>query len=173
MSAATQTPSAWDKFVANHRWLLVGGAVFMVGALFFCLGLSEWLEIDGLDERFQQHGRTAQGTVLTKAITSSSGGGILKRPQASSPNYNVTYRFSTPEGKELEGSAGVYLETWNKLAEGAPIQITYLPAEPLKNRIEGRTDLGSAVVGLLMGGLLAVGGGALFFWDLRRFVRKR
>ena len=31
MSAAPQTRSSWDKFVANHRWLLVGGAVFMHG----------------------------------------------------------------------------------------------------------------------------------------------
>jgi hypothetical protein len=159
--------------VSNHRWLLVGGAVFMVGALFFCLGLFDWLEIGGLDERFQQYGRTVQGTVLTKTITSSSSVSILKRPQSSNPNYYVTYRFSTPEGKEFEGSAGVYSETWHNLAEGGPVQIMYLPAEPLTNRTEGRTDLGSAIVSLLMGGLLALGGGALVFWDLRRFLRKR
>lgn len=173
MSAAQQTRSSWGKLVANHPWLLVGGAVFTVGALFFCLGLFDWLQIGGLDERFQQHARTVQGTVLTKTITSSSGGGTLKRPQSSSPIYYVTYRFSTPEGKVFEGSAGVYSETWHNLAEGGPIHITYLPGEPLTNRVEGQTDLGSAAAGLLMGGLLALGGGALAFWDLRRFARKR
>jgi hypothetical protein len=140
----------------------------MVGALFFCLGLSEWLAIRGLDERFRRDGGTVQGSVLTKAITTSSGGGTLKRIQASNEKYHVTYRFRTREGKELEGSARVDRETWHKLAEDGPVQITYLPDEPLTNRIEGWTDLGSAVVGLLMGGLLALGGGALAFWDLRR-----
>ncbi len=172
MSAAPQTRSSLGKLVANHPWLLVGGAVFMVGALFFCLGLFDWLQIRGLDERFQQHARTVQGTVLTKTIISSSSGGILRR-QSSSRSYYVTYRFSTPEGQEFEGSAGVYSETWDNLAEGGPIQITYLPDAPQTNRVEGRTDLGSAAARLLMGGLLAAGGGALVFWDLRRFLRKR
>lgn len=155
-----------------RRFSLVGGAVFVVGALFFCLGLFDRLQIGRLDERFQQHARTVQGAVLTKTIISSSSGGILRR-QFSSPSYHVTYRFSTPEGKEFEGSAGIYSETWDSLAEGGPIHITYLPDEPLTNRIEGRTDLGSAAARLLMGGLLAVGGGALVLWDVRRFLSKR
>lgn len=149
------------------RWLLVGGAVFIVGALFLCLGLFDWLKIRRLDERFQQHAHTIQGTVLTKTIISSSSGGILRR-QSSSRSDHVTYRFVTPEGKDFEGSAGVYSKTWDNLAVGGPIQIAYLPDEPLTNRVEGRTDLGSAAARMLMGGLLAAGGGALIFWDLRR-----
>lgn len=149
------------------RWFLVGGAVFIVGALFLCLGLFDWLEIRGLDARFQQHARMIQGTVLTKTIVSSTSGGILRR-QSSSRSYRVTYRFVTPEGKEFEGSAGMYSKTWDNLTVGGPIQIAYLPDEPLTNRVQGRTDLGSAAARLLMGGLLAAGGGALIVWDLRR-----
>jgi hypothetical protein len=72
---------------------------------------------------------------------------------------------SSSLGKEVEGSAGVYSGTWANLAEGGPIQITYLPDEPLTNRVEGRTDLGAAAARMLMGGLLAAGGGALVSWD--------
>jgi hypothetical protein len=146
--------------------------VLTVGTLFFCLGLRDWLQIGDLDERLQQQGRTVQGRVLTKTTTSSSNGGILRR-QFSTRSYHVTYRFSTPEGQDFEGASTIYSETWDNLADGGPISITYLPGEPLTNRVEGRTDFGSAAVRVLMGGLLALGGAALLFWDGRRFLRNR
>ena len=95
----------------------------MVGTLFSCVGLFDWLQIGRLDERFQQHARTVQGTVLTKTITTSSNVDIKSR-QFSSRSYHVTYRFSTPEGKEFEGAAGIYSEAGDKLAVGGPIHIT-------------------------------------------------
>jgi len=160
---------SWLTFGTNNFWLLFWGVWFTVGALFSCIGLIDWIQIGGLDERFERDARTVQGTVLNKTIISSTSGfGSHRR---SSRGYQVTYRFGTPEGQEFEDSAGVYSETWDKLAEGGPIQVTYLPDEPLTNRVEGRTDLGSAVAGVLMGGLLAVVGGVLFFPHLRQFLR--
>ena len=160
---------SWLTFGTNHFWLLFAGMWFSVGVLFFCLGLIDWIQIGGLDERFERDARSVQGTVLKKTIISSTSGfGSHRR---SSRSYHDSYRFGTPEGREFEDAAGVYSDAWDKLAEGGPIQVTYLPDEPLTNRVEGRTDLGSAVAGVLMGGLLAIVGGALFFWQLRRFLR--
>ena len=73
--------------------------------------------------------------------------------------------------REVEGTADVYSDAWDTLADGGLIQVTYLPDEPLANRVEGRTNLGSAVAGVLMGGLLAVVGGVFFFPHSRRFLR--
>jgi hypothetical protein len=164
-----RTRSSWLSFGTNNFWLLFGGMWFIMGALFFCLGLIDWIQIDGLDERFQRDARTVQGTVLTKTTTSSSSG--FGSHRSSSRSYHVRYRFGAPDGREFEDTAGVYSQTWDTLAEGGPIQVTYLTDEPLANRVEGRTDLGSAVARVFMGGLLAVVGGVLFFPHLRRFLR--
>lgn len=166
---ALRIRSSWLTFGTNHFWLLFGGMWFAVGALFFCDGLIDWIQIGGLDERFERDARTVQGTVLNKTIISSTSGfGSHRR---SSRSYHVRYRFGTPEGRQFEDTAGVYSEAWDKLAEGGPIQVTYLPDEPLANRVEGRTDLGSAVAGVLMGGLLAIVGGVLLGPHLRRLLR--
>ncbi len=144
----------------------------VVGALFFGVGTLEWRRIRGLDEQFQRQARTVQGTVVTKITVSSTSGGILRNKFAS-PSHHVTYRFTTPEGKAFEGSASVYADTWDALVQGGPIRIMYLADEPTTSRIEGRTALGSALAQVIMGGLLALGGGALLFWDMRRLLSKR
>lgn len=69
--------------------------------------------------------------------------------------------------------AVIYLESWERLSQGGPIRISYLPDDPLTNRVEDETDLGAAAAQILMGGLLAIGGGALLFWDTRRILRSR
>lgn len=143
----------------------------MVGALFLSFGLFDSFQIGRLDERFRQQARTVEGTVLAKTTTDSSSADILRR-RFSSRSYHVTYRFSASEGRAFEGSATLYAETWDSLTEGGPIQVRYLPDEPMTNRVEGRTDPGSAAAQALMGGLLAVGGGALTVWDLRRSRRR-
>lgn len=157
---------------ATHRWFLVGGWAFMVGALFFGLGVFDSFQIGRLDERFQQQARTVEGTVLAKTTTASGSIDILRR-QFSSRSYQVTYRFSTPEGQAVEGSATLYSDTWEGLMEGQPIQVRYLPDEPMTNRVDGRTDFGSAAARVLMGGLLAIGGGGLVIWDLGRSLRRK
>jgi hypothetical protein len=172
MGATQQRRSVWNKFVADHRWLVVGSAVFMVGALFFCLGILDWLHIAGLDERFQQRGRTVQGTVFSKTMTSSTSGGIL-RHRSSSPNYFVTYDSRLRKVKSSKAPPASTRKRGTPWPQEGPVQITYLPNEPLTNRIDGRTDLGEAAVRLIMGALLAVGGGALVFWEMRRFPRVR
>lgn len=161
--------SSWLSFAGDNFWLLFGGVWLGVGALFFCLGLFDWTLTVALDERFQHEGQTAQGTVLTKTTTSSSSG--FGSHRTTSRSYRITYRFTTAKSQDVESTAQVYSETWDKLAEGGPIDVTYLRDEPLSNRIEGRTDLGSAFAQVIMGGLLGVVGGALFFWHLRRFRR--
>jgi hypothetical protein len=168
---ALRTRSWWLSCAVNNFWLLIGSMWFAVGSLFFCVGLFDWIQIGGLDQRFERDARTVQGTVLTKTTTSSTSGfGTHRR---SSRSYHVSYRFGTPEGREFEDTAGVYSEAWDQLAAGGPIQVTYLADEPLTNRVEGRTDVGSAAAAVLMGGLLAIVGGAFFFWHLRRFLRTR
>ena len=56
---ALRIRSSWLTFGTNHFWLLFGGMWFAVGALFFCDGLIDWIQIGGLDERFQRNARTA------------------------------------------------------------------------------------------------------------------
>ena len=118
---------SWLTFGTNHFWLLFGGMWFSVGALFFCDGLIDWIQIGGLDERFERDARTVQGTVLKKTIISSTSGfGSHRR---SSRSYHVRDRFGTPEGREFEDTAGVYSDAWDKLAEGG--------VQPKRGRLRG------------------------------------
>lgn len=96
-------------------------------AVFFLL--LEWQERDYLED-----GARVQGVVLEKGTSIRSGGAGGSRP-----DRWVTYRFSTPDGRQFEGSSSEVLPaTWRELALGGPITIEYKRDFPDTNRVAGQ-----------------------------------
>ena len=137
-------------------WVRFGSIWFFVGMPFLIIGIYTAIQTMTQQERFQKEGQSTQGMVLTKAIQGGK--------KSSNESYQITYRFSTPDGKAVMGSATVSPEIWDRLEERGPVQVTYLPDKPQSNRVEGKKvdwmlPIGFGVVGFIF---TALGGFVLF-----------
>jgi hypothetical protein len=82
---------------------------------------------------YEKGGVRVQGIVLQK--TYSPGTRSTGRSHRSSSKHSVSYRFTTKEGRTVEGRYDVLPGTWQSLKEGGPVVIEYLPNSPATNRI--------------------------------------
>jgi hypothetical protein len=141
-------------------WVWFGGIWFGVGVLFLAIGIAVGVVRTRLDARLDAGGVPASGVVLTKDLPSS-------RDRAS--EYRVTFRFDA-DGESVRGSAKLDADAWDALTERGPIAVTYLPGSPDTYRVPGETgdDTVVSVVFSLVGAALAVAGGVLLGYALRR-----
>jgi len=149
------------RVVRRSIMLWFGAAWLLVGSFFFLKGAYEILQ----ERRYQTERQVAQGTVLAKSIDRA------RRDGNPRTKYSIAYRFSTIDGRILENKAEVNVEEWEKLEEGSPLQVTYLPDTPQSVRIAGKKDLGSAFASAVLGGTFALIGGIFFFRSLRQVRR--
>lgn len=114
------------------------------------LGLGIGLLVGGigdlrLQQRLRDDGATVSGTVLT-----------FETDQVPSRRRTeVTYRFSTREGHELQGSDLVGPRTRRQLREGGPVVVQYLVSDPTINQVHEGEEEGLYLV-VIMAGALAV-----------------
>ena len=146
-------------------WVRFGSIWLFVGMPFLIIGIYTAIQTVNQQERFRKEGQSTQGMVLTKAIQGGK--------KNSDSNYKITYRFSTPDGKKVNGNASVSPELWDRLEERGPVQVTYLSDKHQSNRVEGkRVDwmlpIGSGIAGFIFTFL----GGFVLFKALRRIRSK-
>jgi Protein of unknown function (DUF3592) len=126
-SAAQRTaesPATLDQPAKRSLWPFLRWAFLAFGLIFLRLSCEEGY--------FEKGGVRVQGVVLQK--TYSPGTRSTGRSHRSSKHY-VSYRFTTKEGRTIEGRYDVLPDTWEKLKESGPIVIEYLPDSPDTNRI--------------------------------------
>ena len=145
-------------------WVRFGSIWFFVGMPFLIIGIYTAIQTMTQQERFQKEGQSTQGMVLTKAIQGGK--------KSSNESYQITYRFSTPDGKVVMGNASVSPEIWDRLEERGPVQVTYRPDKPQSNRVEGKKvdwmlPIGSGIAGFILTSL----GGFVLFKALRQIGR--
>ncbi len=136
-----------------HMWM---GAFFLVASFFlFKAAVDEWRK----GQRIQREG------VRTEAIVASRSIDPARREGNRRTRYLVGYRFLTAEGKPVERTEEVPVEEWERLVEGGPASITYLPSDPANAQaaapVEWWTPLivaGGGVLFGLVGGLLTIPG---------------
>lgn len=146
---------------AKNFWLWFGGIWLVCGLPFLIIGLYTGNQRISADRRLAAEGRTVDGIVLTKAITYSSSSNSNR---SSSPTFRVRFRFRTTEGL-VSDDAEVSQETWERLIEREPIQVTYVPDAPHYHRVEGQTG------GWIMPTVMTVIGG--IFSGLGAFILLR
>lgn len=120
----------------KNFWFWFGGIWFFCGLPFLSVGLYLGIQHGDVSKRLDAEGRAVEGMVLTKSVRSSSSSSSQRN---SSPTYEVTFRFLTPEGL-VNGTAQVTREAWDQFVEREPLGITYLPDDPQRYRIEGQTS---------------------------------
>lgn len=147
-------------------WLLFGGIWLIVGSAFL---LATILEVRN-HRRFEREGIVTTGIVLVKGINRADS-------DNEGTDYWVRYRFTTPDGVQVEGTDQVSLETWESLEERGQVEVEYLASEPGRNRIAGSDSMwlsllfgGLSVVMTLVGGVSLGKGlhGTLATWRLLR-----
>ncbi|MEX0805428.1 MAG: DUF3592 domain-containing protein [Candidatus Binatia bacterium] len=153
-ATATQSSShqpAKGSLLPFLRW---GFLIF--GLIFFRLSCEEG--------DYEKGGARGQGIVLQKTYspgTHSTGG----RGGSSSKHY-VSYRFTTKEGRTIEGRYDVLPGTWQKLKKGDPVTIEYLPDSPDTNRIPEQRA--RSLTWTLIALVLLVASGVLFIITRRQ-----
>jgi uncharacterized protein DUF3592 len=140
----------------KNFWLVFGGVWFGVGAVFVLVGAGilwhEW----NLDRQLARGGAAAQGVVLAKSMRS-------RKDQ--DPVFHVEYRYTSADGVVNEATTEVGGKTWDALAEGGPLVVTYAREQPRAHRVAGQVSDNPLVgwIVALVGGLLAISG-AVILW---------
>jgi len=158
---STNEPSSINRWLANipishlGRLFLVAGLLFWIGGAY--TSYSGWVH----DQRLEQDGRIADGTVLEKSFRTTT----ERRPGQRShvggsieTSYRVAFRFSTL-GETISDTVEVDKEVYDRLQVQGPIRVTYLPDDPTIHRVEGQ-DTEFQLWKLL----LWLAGGALFMY---------
>lgn len=154
----------------KNFWLWFGGIWLFCGLPLFMTGLYTCVQHIQVTKRLAAEGKTVEGLVLTKAITSSSSGSSR---DSATPAYRITFRFLTPGGL-VTGGAEVTRDTWDSLVEREPIQITYLPGAPQHHRVEGQADgWMPPVLMTILGGVFSSLGGFIFLRARSRLQTQR
>lgn len=126
--AASQSETAPSGYWRATRslWPFLRWGFLLFGLVFLRLSCEEGY--------FEKGGVTVQGIVLKKTYTpgTSSVGG---RGTSSPSRHTVSYRFTTKKGQTIEGRYDVLPQTYQKLKEGGPVVVEYLPESPDTNRI--------------------------------------
>jgi hypothetical protein len=143
--------------------LWIGSFLFVIGCVFTVIGLNE----ASSERPYQSRGVTVHATITDKSIDRAKRGG---NPRT---RYLVSYRFGSPEGRDIEGSGEVPVEEWERLDIGKTVPVTYLSDMPESSRIQGsKNDAWIAVsVFLAIGGVFMLLGGGLAGYEGRAVVR--
>lgn len=143
-----------DFSPARAFWLWFGGIFLFVGLVFLPVGIWTLLQ----ERAFSREGVVVEGIVLTKGINRAD-------DDNDTTDYWITYRFTTEDGQVVEGRDTVSVHTWESLEERGPVEVSYLPDSPSRNRVGTDSDwilpaifLGFSLVLVPVGGFFFVKG---------------
>ena len=120
-----ETAQSTKRREINSLWPFIRWGFLIFGLIFFRLSCEE--------DYYEKGGARVQGIVLQK--TYSQGTRSIGGRGGSPSKHSVSYRFTTKEGRTIEGRYDVLPGTWQELQKGEPVTVEYLPDAPDTNRI--------------------------------------
>lgn len=152
--------SLWT--MARRSVLLWVGTLFLIlGLAFLTIGVRASLE----EHVYNSQGLEVQAVVLDKILVRAN------RQDNARAQYLVTYRFISATGEEIDATADVPVEEWERLEPGQTFPVTYLPDKVDSSRPPGGDEWIAALVFSIIGGVFTLLGGGLAFCDARDLVR--
>lgn len=162
MTTSTHAPNLTLWSMARRSVLLWVGTLFLIlGLVFSTIGIRTWLE----EQAYNTRGLDVQAVVLDKTLVRAN------RQDNIRTQYLVTYRFTSANGEEIDGTADVPVEEWERLEPGQTFPVTYLPDKTDSSRPPGGDEWIAALVFSIIGGVFTLLGGGLAFFDARDLVR--
>lgn len=146
-SVDTGLPSPLARRLRWRNWL-AAVQIFTAIAI-VVVAFASWLSL--VELRFEGSGQLANGTVVKLREEDSANWG---------PSRYVGYRFSTSDGRVVEGESEVSLVTYRQLDVGAPVSVQYISDDPTWNRLDRQNGWEPAQ---WVGAAAAVIGGAALF----------
>jgi hypothetical protein len=143
---------------------------FLFGGIFLVVGLG-FVVTTGLsllnDRSFARDARSTPGIVLKKNITESGRSQRQGSTRSRTKHYEVIYRF-TVDGRVLEGRDELSEQEWDRLTEGKPADVLYLPLSTASNTLAGSRPWGATLIFGLLGLMLAALGAFVFSGTIRQ-----
>ena len=155
----TASQPSFFSLARRSFWLLFGGIWLVAGVFMLVFGVVFALR----EQEFATSSSAATGIVLEK--------NIIPADSDSSTEYRIGYRFTTPDGRVIEGSDRVSVEEWEAYVERGPIAVRFLTSRPESNRLALGSDILLALIFLIAGVALTGIGGFLVARSIRS-VRK-
>jgi hypothetical protein len=118
-------PPLFERSSKRSLWPFLRWGFLIFGLIFLRLSCEEGY--------YEKGGVRVQGIVLQK--TYSRGTRSTGRSQGTSSKHSISYRFTTKDGRTVEGRYDVLPGTWQSLKEGGPLVVEYLSDSPATNRI--------------------------------------
>ncbi len=140
--------------IQNNFWVFFGSIWLLVGLPFVLLAGYFIFQ----ERRLATTGRVVDAIVLTKD-TSRSGDSVHR---------SLRYRFTTADGRTIEGKSEVGESIWSSLSERGPVRVAYLPNRPSVNRVVGSSQLTMLLIFSFVGGLLSIAGGTIVTVAVRK-----
>ncbi len=131
------------QFRSKAASLLMAGAILLVIS-FILVALSGKSAYQA--HRLATEGGFATGTVSKKVMHRASDNGT------SSTSYDVSYLFTTSEGRQIESSDTVDPGVWDQIVEHGPVVVEYATTEPTINRLKATTSVTAVVYIVLFAG---------------------
>jgi hypothetical protein len=154
-----RNPPSLEQPSKRSLWPFLRWGFLLFGLIFLRLSCEEGY--------YEKGGVKVQGTVLQK--TYSPGTRSTGSRQGTSSKHYISYRFTTKEGRTVEGRYDVLPGTWQSLKEGGPVVIEYLPNSPDTNRIPDQRA--RSWTWRIMALVLLVASALLFIMARRRRLR--
>ena len=129
---------------ATSSWSSVFGRVQGWAALWSLLVALIILGIASIqmrdDLRLRREGVTVEAEIIGKGKHASR----MPNHHIRSTKYDISYAFVLPDGREVTGSAPVSRKDYERLQIGSVVKVVYWPTSPRLNRLEGRSNGGTA-----------------------------
>lgn len=153
-------PSLWTM-VRRSVLLWIGTLFLILGLVFLTIGVHTSLEVLAYDLR----GLEVQAVVFDKTLVRAN------HQDNARTQYLVTYRFTSANGEERDGTADLPGEEWERLELGQTFPVTYLPDKADSSRIPSGDEWIAALVFSIIGGVFTLLGAGLAWVDVRTLVR--
>lgn len=130
---------SWQPKTARQQLIFFGAFLVILSSMFVAFTAPEAYR----RHRLSAEGRPATGTVVKKLFHRAS-----DNPNSdSSTTYEVDYTFTTADGRRIEGNDTIDADGWDRLNEGGPIEVEYVPSAPHTNQVAGQGGyLASAII---------------------------
>ena len=147
--------------VLRRSFFLWFGLIFsFLGLMATYGGVQEWRT----QRHFEQEAVSAQATVVNKSIEKAT------REGSPRTKYLVLYRFTASDGHAIEQHSEVPVHEWERLDEGSPFPVKYLPSDPRTTQTDADRQWWVPLI-FVAGGLLFTSIGLMVAWPELRRVR--
>ena len=148
----------WQFQSRAASFILFGAILLFISFIFIALSAKDVYRA----RRIAAQETSATGTIIEKNLHRASDDGT------SNTSYDVSYVFTTVDGRQIQSNDTVDADIWDQLPERGPVAVQYAATAPTINRLRANTGtVASAYLVLMIGAAVGLMGVPLVVLGLR------